>query len=105
MKFLVFCLQIIEICLIYITYDPNYNYDDDVSELSDGEGVVMETEEDGEEDGEDEYSDDDDMSWKVRRASAKCLEAVVSTRRELLSEFYKTISPALIARFKGQFSH
>ena len=50
---------------------------------------------------EDEYSDDDDMSWKVRRSAAKCLEAVVSTRHDMLPEFYKTVSPALIARFKG----
>lgn len=92
--------KIIETCLLYITYDPNYNYDDDVNDLSDGEAAIMETEEDGEEDGEDEYSDDDDMSWKVRRASAKCLEAVVSSRRELLPELYKIVSPALIARFK-----
>ncbi|XP_015114228.1 cullin-associated NEDD8-dissociated protein 1 [Diachasma alloeum] len=92
--------KIIDICLTYITYDPNYNYDDDVSDLSDSEGVTMETEEDGEEDGEEEYSDDDDMSWKVRRAAAKCLEAVVSSRRELLPELYKIVSPALIARFK-----
>ncbi|KAG7200534.1 hypothetical protein KM043_001097 [Ampulex compressa] len=92
--------KIIEICLVYITYDPNYNYDDDMNDLSDGEGVVMEIEEDGEEDGEDEYSDDDDMSWKVRRAAAKCLEAVVSSRRELLPDLYKVVSPALISRFK-----
>ncbi|GFR63434.1 cullin-associated NEDD8-dissociated protein 1 [Elysia marginata] len=49
---------------------------------------------------EDEYSDDDDMSWKVRRSAAKCLEAIVSTRHDMLPEFYKTVSPALIARFK-----
>ncbi|XP_001606869.2 cullin-associated NEDD8-dissociated protein 1 [Nasonia vitripennis] len=92
--------KIIEICLMYLTYDPNYNYDDDAADLSDGEGAVMETEEDGEEEAEDEYSDDDDMSWKVRRAATKCLEAVVSSRRELLSELYKVVSPALISRFK-----
>ncbi|OAD59238.1 Cullin-associated NEDD8-dissociated protein 1, partial [Eufriesea mexicana] len=92
--------KIIEICLLYITYDPNYNYDDDMNDMSDGEDVMMEVEEDGEEDAEDEYSDDDDMSWKVRRAAAKCLEAVVSSRRELLPELYKVVSPALISRFK-----
>ena len=49
---------------------------------------------------DEEYSDDDDMSWKVRRSAAKCLEAVVSTRHEMLSDFYTSVSPALIARFK-----
>ncbi|KAF3859706.1 hypothetical protein F7725_022105, partial [Dissostichus mawsoni] len=46
------------------------------------------------------YSDDDDMSWKVRRAAAKCLDAVVSTRHEMLPEFYRSVSPALVCRFK-----
>ncbi|KAG7173279.1 Cullin-associated NEDD8-dissociated protein 1-like, partial [Homarus americanus] len=36
----------------------------------------------------------------VRRSSAKCLEAVISTRHEMLIEFYKTVSPQLITRFK-----
>lgn len=87
--------SIVNLCLKYITYDPNYNY-----EADDGEsGFQMETEDD-DDDGSDEYSDDDDMSWKVRRSAAKCLEAVIATRHELLEEFYKTLSPALIARFK-----
>ena len=50
---------------------------------------------------DDEYSDDDDMSWKVRRSAAKCLESVISTRHEMLISFYRVVSPALIARFKG----
>lgn len=87
--------SIVDLCLKYITYDPNYNY-----EADDGEsGFQMETEDDDDE-GSEEYSDDDDMSWKVRRSAAKCLESVISTRHELLEEFYRTLSPALIARFK-----
>ena len=52
------------------------------------------------EESDEEYSDDDDMSWKVRRSAAKCLEAVIATRHELLTEFYSNVSPALITRFK-----
>lgn len=85
-------------CLKYITYDPNYNYEADDGDV----GVAMDTEDEEYADSE-EYSDDDDMSWKVRRSAAKCLEAVISTRHELLEQFYRTLSPALIARFKGKF--
>ncbi|KAL1433050.1 hypothetical protein MTO96_002025 [Rhipicephalus appendiculatus] len=85
---------IMKICLEYICYDPNYNYDDEDDENS------MDMDRDSQGESEDEYSDDDDMSWKVRRAAAKCLEAVIATRHEMLPEFYRVVSPALIARFK-----
>lgn len=93
-----------------MVYDPNYNYEGSESDGGEDEnggmGDAMEDDdgEDGEGDGDadsEEYSDDDDMSWKVRRAAAKCLESVIATRHESLAEFYKTVSPALIARFKG----
>lgn len=45
------------------------------------------------------YSDDDDTSWKVRRSATKLLTACISTRSDLLSTFYQTVSPALISRF------
>lgn len=84
-----------QLCLQFMTYDPNYNYDDEEEEedsmdIEDGLG----------EESDDEYSDDDDMSWKVRRSSIKCLEALVSTRRDMLLSFYSSICPALLARFK-----
>ena len=51
---------------------------------------------------DDSYSDDDDVSWKVRRAAAKCLAVILGSRPVMLSEFYHTVSPALIVRFKGE---
>ncbi|VEN51680.1 unnamed protein product [Callosobruchus maculatus] len=86
---------ITDLCLKYMVYDPNYNYDED-----EGAGGQNEGDDDEEDEDNDEYSDDDDMSWKVRRSAAKCLEAIISTRHELLPEFYKVLSPCLIARFK-----
>uniref|UniRef100_A0A672ZMS9 Cullin-associated and neddylation-dissociated 2 (putative) n=1 Tax=Sphaeramia orbicularis TaxID=375764 RepID=A0A672ZMS9_9TELE len=83
-----------QLCLKFMTFDPNYNYDDDEEEDS------MDLEDRLDEESDDEYSDDDDMSWKVRRSSIKCLEALIHTRRDMLLSFYSSISPALLARFK-----
>lgn len=81
----------------YLQHDPNYNYDD---ENNDEDMEMGNEEEDGDSNGD--YSDDDDLSWKVRRASAKCLEAIISTRHDMINDFYQSISPALIARYKGK---
>lgn len=40
------------------------------------------------------------MSWKIRRAAAKCLDAIIGTRHELINVFYAEVSPVLIGRFK-----
>ena len=93
-----FVTDIIKTCLKYICHDPNYNYDDDDDGF--GDEAMDADEDDEDEDGDEEYSDDDDMSWKVRRAAAKCLDAVIATRHEMLMEFYKIVSPSLIGRFK-----
>uniref|UniRef100_A0A8D0CZ05 Cullin-associated and neddylation-dissociated 1 n=2 Tax=Sander lucioperca TaxID=283035 RepID=A0A8D0CZ05_SANLU len=88
---------VISLCLRYLTYDPNYNFDD---EDEDDNAMDAEQNDEDYQGSDDEYSDDDDMSWKVRRAAAKCLDAVVSTRHEMLPEFYRSVSPALVCRFK-----
>ncbi|KAL8293671.1 hypothetical protein RQP46_000372 [Phenoliferia psychrophenolica] len=90
-------LEIIELATTLVKYDPNYAGDED-------EDVTMEDgdagdDEDEDDDFGDEYSDDDDTSWKVRRGATKLLSACILTRSDLLSTFYRTVSPALIARF------
>lgn len=90
-----FVPQISEICLKYLCHDPNYNYDDG----EDDEEMELDGEFENDE-SNDEYSDDDDMSWKVRRASAKCVEALISTRHDMMIELYKNVSPVLIQRYK-----
>ncbi|TKS71422.1 Cullin-associated NEDD8-dissociated protein 1 [Collichthys lucidus] len=85
-----------QLCLKFMTFDPNYNYDNDEEDEEDS----MDIEDGLDEESDDEYSDDDDMSWKVRRSSIKCLEALISTRRDLLLSFYSSICPALLTRFK-----
>lgn len=95
--------EIIKICLANIRYDPNYNYasedpdlvDYDVMDVDEANGV---NEDDG--DSIDDYSDDDDLSWKVRRASAKCLEAIIIAKKDSVNEFLDTIAPVLVSRFK-----
>ncbi|KAG5441081.1 Cullin-associated NEDD8-dissociated protein 1 [Clonorchis sinensis] len=76
-----------------LQYDPNYDYnvgeDDMTVDNSDSEG----------EDEEADYSDDEDYSWKVRRAAARALEAVVLTYPEKTADFYQSIAPLLIKRF------
>ncbi len=46
------------------------------------------------------YSDDDDASWKVRRAASKCLSAVINSYPDLIDEVYPELCSPLLARFR-----
>ena len=95
--------------LRYVKYDPNVADGDDeemggtqnVDADDDVDEDKVEEDEDFEE--EDAVSDDDDMSWKVRRCAAKVLYTIISTRGsgDLLEDgtLYLKIAPVLVSRF------
>ncbi|KAL8208860.1 hypothetical protein R6Q57_008272 [Mikania cordata] len=89
-----YCNEILHLTLEYLSYDPNFT--DNMEEDSDDEG--QDDEED--DDSVNEYTDDEDASWKVRRAAAKCLAALVVSRPEMLSHLYDEACPKLVDRFK-----
>ncbi|EMS55195.1 Cullin-associated NEDD8-dissociated protein 1 [Triticum urartu] len=78
-----YCEGILNLALEYVSYDPNFT--DSMEEDTDDE--VQDEEEDDE--SADEYTDDEDASWKVRRASAKCLSAIIASRPQMLSKMYQ----------------
>ena len=49
---------------------------------------------------EEGYSDDEDTSWKVRRAAAKAVSAVIHSFPELLPNIFSQAAPALVGRFR-----
>ncbi|KAI3810655.1 hypothetical protein L1987_20277 [Smallanthus sonchifolius] len=89
-----YCNEILHLALEYVSYDPNFT--DNMEEDTDDE--VHEEEED--DDSTNEYTDDEDVSWKVRRAAAKCLAALIVSRPEMLSNLYDDACPKLVDRFK-----
>ena len=44
--------------------------------------------------------DDDDTSWKVRRASIKVIDVIFSNRPELMKTLYSRYTKKLVDRFK-----
>lgn len=83
--------------LTYLRYDPNYA--DDMDEDGGGdEGSEAEEEEDDV--SEEDYSDDEDMSWKVRRCAVKLLSAIIEAYPDQVSEVYSKAASELVSRFR-----
>ncbi|KAK4476806.1 hypothetical protein RD792_015966 [Penstemon davidsonii] len=89
-----FCDQILHLTLEFLSYDPNFT--DNMEEDTDDESYAEEEDDES----ANEYTDDEDISWKVRRAAAKCLAALIVSRREMLSRLYEEACPKMIDRFK-----
>ncbi|KAJ1035326.1 hypothetical protein NDA13_000746 [Ustilago tritici] len=88
----------IDLATTLIKHDPNYAGFDEDEEMRDADDDFAD-EDDDDDLLDDDYSDDDDMSWKVRRASAKVLNAALTSRPELLAHHVGTVAPVLVARF------
>lgn len=70
-----------------ISYDPNYTYDEgeDTHMNSDDDEVGWGSDFEDEDVGNE---DDDDTSWKVRRAAIKAIESIITSRPEMISTVY-----------------
>jgi cullin-associated NEDD8-dissociated protein 1 len=88
--------DVISASMRFLKYDPALADDEDEEmEEEQDEDDEFEVDEDFEE--ETGFEDEDDVSWKVRRCSAKVLHALIAT---LNPPFIQDVAPALIARFK-----
>jgi len=108
-----FTKETIDAGLRYIKYDPNYapmDEEEDDEEMGGTQDESLDDDgSDADEFNDDEFeddggafSDDDDVSWKVRRCAAKLLSTVVNTRAEDLLQgvLYKDVAPLLVRRFE-----
>ncbi len=86
--------SILDMALKLLSFDPNFAGDEEGDEEGDGEedGSFGSDEDDGD-------AEADDESWKVRRAAAKTLSAVIVTHPEMAASFWASIAPLLIKRF------
>eukprot|EP00455_Lapot_gusevi_P028577 TRINITY_DN3053_c0_g2_i1.p1 TRINITY_DN3053_c0_g2~~TRINITY_DN3053_c0_g2_i1.p1 ORF type:complete len:1239 (+),score=571.04 TRINITY_DN3053_c0_g2_i1:71-3787(+) len=97
--------DILNISIHYMCLDPNYTYDDDNAEVKDADGW----DDDGDWDKDiaeyNEEEDDDDTSWKVRRAAVKCISAFVRAKGDILRDYYDDLCGQLVARFKERVAN
>jgi len=82
-------------------YDPNYQY----NEEEDGDEEMKDAEEEGWgdddfSDGGDIHADDDDTSWKVRRAAVTIIDTIVKTRPAQVKPIIQRYSDKMISRIK-----
>ena len=82
----------------FLKYEPNVADDEDEEMEEEDEEDDFEVDEDFEE--ETGFEDEDDVSWKVRRGSAKALYALIEILDPNDPSMFGQIAPALIARFK-----
>ena len=96
--------KMIDYCIRFVSYDPNYNYSDFINDDFDSDRMDADDEYFNDEDLDDDLSDDDDISWKVRISALKCIEATILKYPQLLHYFHEKLIPVFVLRFKGIFN-
>ena len=90
--------SIVQLCLGFMVYDPNYEYGDTNASMEVEEEDAM-----SDDMSDDEYdfgSDDDDTSWKVRKATVKLLSTLVMAHPELQETFFDQCAGPLLDCFR-----
>eukprot|EP01126_Amoeba_proteus_P036246 TRINITY_DN3689_c0_g3_i2.p1 TRINITY_DN3689_c0_g3~~TRINITY_DN3689_c0_g3_i2.p1 ORF type:complete len:1224 (-),score=235.63 TRINITY_DN3689_c0_g3_i2:455-4126(-) len=77
-------------CLNFLTWDPLVNDDYDADPMEDEDEEFM--------NDSDEVGIGDDMSWKVRKASARCITVIIKTRPEKLPNVCQRFLPTIVSR-------
>lgn len=90
--------EIEKLALRFIKHDPNRMDDDEDADMDVDEDEDQD-EEDDDDDYEGDFDDEDDLSWKVRKAAARDIAALIRAYPSQLSNFYGAVAKALISRF------
>lgn len=97
--------KIEKLCLSFLVWDPlvneEYDEDEEMADLDDDLYVYLSTSftnRSSIDDSGEASLGDDDMSWKVRKASARCLSVIIKTRPEKLQHMFSNALPTVVTR-------
>lgn len=88
-----FVAEISEQCAKCLSFDPNYD------DMEESDNDMLEEADDESFEEEEAFSDDDDSSWRVRRASCKLASTIVKENVDNLQESYGIFHPVLLRKF------
>lgn len=87
-------------CMDLSVYDPNFCYDDNEDEQMDEDEDAGDWGSDFDDAEIGGVDDDDDSSWKVRRAAVGVMDAIAKTRPEFHRTILDTYTKGIVKRFR-----
>jgi cullin-associated NEDD8-dissociated protein 1 len=83
-----------------LSFDPNLADGSDNNDENDAMALDSDGDELDMSDYEGDFSDDEDLSWKVRRAAAALIVSLVKAYADQVAKLYGVLRPVLVRRFK-----